>query len=239
MEEQYTAPESEQEEQNTAQEVTQELNICRKVPLPNIYPKLAQIQYKLNAPKGQYNDFGKYKYRSCEDIMEAVKPLLRETETCLMVTDDVAVFGNRIYIKAIATLTDTITGNSVSNTAFAREPETKTGMDVAQVTGSASSYARKYALNGLFCIDDCKDSDTQDNRAEGKPKTRQAQNKPVGEYKSALTKDMLNELNNKLTAAQQKKGLSMQKFLSTYKVKRVEEMSTEQFYNAMELLKKY
>lgn len=222
MEEQYTAPEM-------AQEVAQPLTI---------YQKLATIQGKLNAPKGQFNQYGNYNYRSCEDILEALKPLLKETETCLLVTDDVAVYANRVYIRATATLTDTISGTSVSNTAFAREPETKKGMDEAQVTGSTSSYARKYALNGLFCIDDCKDSDTQDNRAEGKPKTRQAQNKPTGTYKSALTKDMLNELNNKLTAAQ-KRGLSMQKFLSTYKVKRVEEMSTEQFYNAMELLKQY
>ena len=117
--------------------------------------KLASIQQTLKAPKGQVNTFGKYKYRSCEDILEAVKPLLGDL--VLTISDDIVEVGGRVYVKATASLSSG-SGN-VSTTAFARESETKKGMDDSQITGSASSYARKYALNGLFCIDDTKDAD--------------------------------------------------------------------------------
>jgi len=120
--------------------------------------KLIDVQGKLKAPKGQYNNFGKYKYRSCEDILEAVKPLLVERGLLLTIKDEVLMVGERYYIRAIAAITDGT--NSIEAVAFAREEETKKGMDSSQVTGAASSYARKYALNGLFCIDDNKDSDT-------------------------------------------------------------------------------
>lgn len=120
---------------------------------------LNQIQKELKAPKGQFNSFGKYKYRSCEDILEAVKPLLGEA--ILTVSDDIVTIGDRFYVKATATLL--LKPESVSVSAFAREPLNKKGMDESQVTGAASSYARKYALNGLFCIDDTKDADTQNN----------------------------------------------------------------------------
>ena len=117
--------------------------------------KLNTIQQKLKAPKGQTNNFGKYKYRSCEDILEAVKPLLGECS--LVVSDEIEVRGDRVYVKATATLHD---GNSImSACGYAREPQTKKGMDESQITGAASSYARKYALNGLFAIDDTKDAD--------------------------------------------------------------------------------
>ena len=116
------------------------------------------IQSKLNAPKKQRNTYGNYNYRSCEDILEAVKPLLAETECVLTIHDEIVQVADRIYVKATATLT-TSTGKEYTTTAFAREAETKKGMDESQITGSASSYARKYALNGLFCIDDTKDSD--------------------------------------------------------------------------------
>ena len=119
--------------------------------------KLNKIQGELNAPKNQRNNFGGYNYRSCEDILEAVKPLLKETGLVLTITDDMVDVGGRIYVKATATITDG--EHSQSNSAFAREAEAKKGMDEAQITGSASSYARKYALNGLFCIDDNKDLD--------------------------------------------------------------------------------
>ena len=125
--------------------------------MSDLLKKLADIQRKLKAPKGQFNAFGKYNYRSCEDILEAVKPLLGGS--ALTIDDEVIQVGTRIYIKA----TVTIIGDDnkvVSATAVAREAETKKGMDDAQITGSASSYARKYALNGLFCIDDNKDPDT-------------------------------------------------------------------------------
>lgn len=132
----------------------------------NIYGALADIQVKLNAPKGQYNSFGKYKYRSCEDILAAVKPLLTANDCTLTLSDDVVMVGNRTYIKATATLSID-GGESVSTTAYAREEEGKKGMDASQVTGAASSYARKYALNGLFAIDDMVDSDNGNNQPQG------------------------------------------------------------------------
>lgn len=121
--------------------------------------ELVDIQSKLKAPKGQYNSFGKYKYRSCEDILEAVKPLLKENNCTLTIADDIMLVGDRFYVKAIVTLKNS-NGETVTTTAFAREEESKKGMDGSQVTGASSSYARKYALNGMFCIDDTKDSDT-------------------------------------------------------------------------------
>lgn len=120
--------------------------------------ELVTIQQKLKAPKGQFNKFGSYKYRSCEDILESVKPILTETKCSLTLSDEMVPVGNRIYVKATATLTNE-KGEKEIVTAFAREEETKKGMDGSQITGASSSYARKYALNGLFCIDDTKDSD--------------------------------------------------------------------------------
>lgn len=119
---------------------------------------LVKIQAELRAPKNQTNAFGKYKYRSAEDIIEAVKPILNRYNTALVVSDEVVQVGERIYIKATATLLDD-TEDHISANGWAREEEVKKGMDAAQITGSASSYARKYALNGLFAIDDTKDSD--------------------------------------------------------------------------------
>lgn len=131
--------------------------------------KVAKIQATLKAPKGQMNKFGNYRYRSCEDILEAVKPLLENSGIILTVSDEVVVFAEnspnpRFYVKAIATLTDGI--NSVTNTALARESEEKKGMDTAQVTGACSSYARKYALNGLLLIDDTKDADATETHGK-------------------------------------------------------------------------
>lgn len=128
-----------------------------------IYTKLATIQKKLKCEKSQYNSFGKYKYRSCEDILKAVKPLLDETKTVLTLSDELVAIGERYYVKATATLLDTEESKDVpfiSTTAYAREEERKKGMDGSQITGTASSYARKYALGGLFDIDDGIDSDT-------------------------------------------------------------------------------
>lgn len=129
----------------------------------NIYEKLLNIQNELKAPKGQHNKFGNYDYRSCEDILEAVKPLLKEQKLLLKIDDEVVTVGERYYVRATATLIDfSIEGGivQIENTAYAREADNKTGMDASQVTGATSSYARKYALNGLFCIDDTKDADT-------------------------------------------------------------------------------
>lgn len=127
----------------------------------NIETRLLAIQSELKAPKGQYNSFGKYKYRNCEDILEAVKPLCVKYGAVLSLTDELVNIGERYYVKAVATLTNIEEPPEfVEATAYAREEEDKKGMDGSQVTGASSSYARKYALNGLFCIDDTKDSDT-------------------------------------------------------------------------------
>ncbi len=145
--------------------------------------ELILIQNELKAPKGQRNNFGKYNYRSCEDILEAVKPLCAKHGCLLTITDELLLIGDRFYIKATATVITADEENrhvdwEHSVSAFAREPESKKGMDVSQITGSASSYARKYALNGLFCIDDTKDADSMDNSTEAQEQAPQPQEKP-------------------------------------------------------------
>lgn len=128
--------------------------------MKKLLQKLGAIQSALKAPKNQYNSFGDYKYRSCEDILEAVKPLLREQNCTLTLSDHIEQVSDRYYIVATATLFDNEGEGQIENIAYAREAETRPKMDVAQITGTASTYARKYALNGLFLIDDTKDADT-------------------------------------------------------------------------------
>ena len=123
---------------------------------------LAKIQAAIKAPKGQFNTFGKYKYRSCEDIVEAVKPVINPLGFHLTISDEVILIGNRFYVKSTAILSNGT--DSYSSSAFAREEEIKKGMDSSQITGAASSYARKYALNGLFAIDDTKDADSVETK---------------------------------------------------------------------------
>lgn len=142
----------------------------------NFYQKLSDIQLRLKAPKSQYNNFGKYSYRNCEDILEAVKPLLHEHQLYINISDSIEVIGNRFYVKATVTVSDGVI--SQTTTAYAREEESKKGMDGSQVTGASSSYARKYALNGMFAIDDNKDSDTT-NQGQ---KTQQEKPKEQKEY---------------------------------------------------------
>ena len=125
----------------------------------NVYEKLIAIQSELKAPKSQYNNFGKYAYRNCEDILEALKPILKEHKSTIYISDEIVTVLERFYVKATVTFIDAETGEKIINTAYAREEEDKKGMDGSQVTGSSSSYARKYALNGMFAIDDTKDSD--------------------------------------------------------------------------------
>lgn len=134
--------------------------------------KLVAVQAALKAPKGQFNKFGGYKYRSCEDILEAVKPLLLEQGLQLTITDEPVEVGGRIYIKATATITDG--SETVTVSGYAREAESKKGQDESQITGSASSYARKYALNGLFLIDDTKDADATNEKPKAAQKPKQA-----------------------------------------------------------------
>lgn len=143
---------------------------------------LMAVQRDLKAPKGQRNSFGKYNYRSAEDILEAVKPLLNANGLVLLLNDTVEQFGDRHYIKATARLIDIATGDSIENAAYAREPLTKKGMDEPQITGTCSSYARKYALNGLFAIDDTKDPDTDEYRNESQNRAGAARNANVTTY---------------------------------------------------------
>lgn len=127
--------------------------------------KIVSIQHELKAHKGQYNNFGNYAYRSCEDILEALKPLLHKNSLMIYLTDNIVQIGERIYLQSKVVLTD---GSTVmETTAYAREPDVKKGMDESQITGAASSYARKYALNGMFAIDDSEDADSTNDHAEG------------------------------------------------------------------------
>ena len=137
----------------------------------NVYEKLIAIQSELKAPKSQYNNFGKYAYRNCEDILEALKPILKEHKSTIYISDEIVTVLERFYVKATVTFIDAETGEKIINTAYAREEESKKGMDGSQVTGASSSYARKYALNGMFAIDDTKDSDFTNTTAKGNDAT--------------------------------------------------------------------
>ncbi len=148
---------------------------------------LLNIQTKLKAPKSQFNKFGKYYYRNCEDILEAVKPLLAEEGCTLYIKDEIVNINDRYYIKATVTLVDIETGQSIYTTAYAREEEVKKGMDSSQITGASSSYARKYALNGLFCIDDTKDSDTTNVGDKEKGKSIEEDNEEMKRLEKAIS----------------------------------------------------
>lgn len=169
----------------------------------NINEKLLAIQSELKAPKGQYNSFGKYKYRSAEDILEAVKPLLAKYKALLILTDEIKVVGEeytentktlRTYLSALAQFIDTETNDVISVSAMAREPQTKTGMDASQITGTASSYARKYALNGLFCIDDTKDADTDEYHKQTTKTVAKSVAEYMGNIDNAETEQEINNL---------------------------------------------
>lgn len=158
--------------------------------------ELITIQATLNAPKKQYNVFGKYNYRSCEDILAALKPLLQQQKCMLTISDDIVAVGERFYVKATATLTSD-KGETVTTVAYAREEENKKGMDASQVTGTASSYARKYALGGMFAIDDTKDADALnvgDNQTDTKADTFNDYAKPT--IDQARTRDELVKIYN-------------------------------------------
>lgn len=193
----------------------------------NIYEKLMNIQKELKAPKGQYNSFGKYKYRSCEDILESVKPLLEKYKVTIILTDKLEQIGERYYIRAMAILFDTETNNSIENTAYAREEETKKGMDGSQITGTSSSYARKYALNGLLLIDDTKDADTDEFAKEnnkGKTKEEPKEKK--------ITPGQLKVLSKLYT------GDNLVKLLELNKIDKLEDMSMEKANEIILKLKK-
>ena len=136
----------------------------------SIYEKLNKVQLELNAPKNLYNKFAGYAYRNCEGILTGLKPLLEKYGCIIILSDNVVQLGERFYVVATATFTDVETGETISNTAYAREGNDQKGLTPAQITGSCSSYARKYALNGLLAIDDVQDDDSRDNTAKEAPK---------------------------------------------------------------------
>ncbi len=173
--------------------------------------ELIKIQSELKAPKGQFNSFGKYKYRSAEDILEAVKPLLEKNDCTLTLSDELELIGERYYVKATATLKNGTCAETV--TAYAREEAEKRGMDGSQITGTASSYARKYALNGLFCIDDTKDADTDEYTAKTK-----AAEKPAAKKAAPKASDGEMTYREKVIIVANEKGISPKELAAQYKL---------------------
>ena len=187
----------------------------------NIYEKLLNVQVELKAPKGQYNAFGKYKYRSCEDILEALKPVLDKFKLTLFIKDDVIEVNTRNYVKATIVLVNIEKPDEIIETsALAREEETKKGMDGSQITGASSSYARKYALNGMFMIDDTKDSDS--TNTHGKDKTEQEK---VQDFLNSR-EGMIEKLKENLSSDK------LEKVLKAYKVDEMWQMTDEQLKEA-------
>jgi hypothetical protein len=176
----------------------------------NVYEKLLDVQAQLKAPKSQYNSFGKYSYRNCEDILEAVKPICKKVKACVWLSDTLEKVGDRYYIKATATFVDVESGEKLTAEAYAREEETKKGMDGSQVTGASSSYARKYALNGLFDIDDTKDSDTTNTHGKEKPEEVTQEQKPKEKTPRERLIAKLKEMGINVTDYAKEKGLSGQ-----------------------------
>lgn len=189
---------------------------------------LQNIQQELKAPKGQYNSFGKYKYRSAEDILEAVKPLLGKHNAQLTLSDAIKEIGGRVYVEATATFTDG--AETVTVTAYAREPSEKKGMDDSQITGTASSYARKYALNGLFLIDDTKDADTDEYAEQTKAQPKKEKAAP----QAVLAPEKVAEIDDLIKAT----NTDRSKLLAYYKVMRIEDMSDKTAENCIAQLRK-
>lgn len=193
---------------------------------------LQKIQAELKAPKGQYNSFGKYAYRSAEDILEAVKPLLKKNKAELILSDEIVEVGGRIYVKATAMLN--ADGEKAVVNAYAREPEQKKGMDESQITGTASSYARKYALNGLFLIDDTKDADTdeykhtQNNapKQQKKPKQQKNPNEKINAKTVETLEALIAQTNSDRSA-----------MLEYYNVDKLEDMTADMARDAYTKLK--
>lgn len=197
----------------------------------NVYEKLIKVQAELKAPKSKFNSFGKYKYRSLEDILEGVKPLLEKNKASLVIADSIEQVGDRYYLKATATFIDTENGESVSNSALARESADKKGMDDSQITGTASSYARKYALNGLLLIDDTKDADTDEAHVEKEARAEKAKDDEknealvtdIGDMKIAPVK--VNVLKGDIDSGL----MNEEKMLAYFKVEKFEDVTEKQF----------
>lgn len=195
----------------------------------NIQEKLLYIQAKVKAPKNLYNSFGKYSYRNAEGILEAVKPFLDEMKCTLTISDEIVAVGDRIYVKANATLWDTEKIDVIAVSAYAREADQKKGMDDSQVTGTASSYARKYALNGLFLLDDTKDPDTDEyaKQTGAEKKDKQPEKNTLIEYASEPAIKTIKIM-------VEKAGLSMDKVLK----KPIEELTADEAAKMIIALKK-
>lgn len=178
--------------------------------------KLREVQTRIKAPKNLYNTFGNYRYRNAEGILEAVKPYLSEYNLCLTLGDEIVQVGDRYYIKATATLYDGMGSGSVSVSAYAREAAVKKGMDDSQITGTASSYARKYALNGLFLLDDTKDADTDENRIERE--NRQAEKKSISKTEAKALYEMI-----------QNHGIDINDFLREKNIQRLSDLTPEEY----------
>lgn len=194
-------------------------------------PNLIDIQNQLKAPKSNFNSFGKYKYRSAEDILQAVKPLLNKYGMMMTITDDVIPVNDRIYVKATVTITDA-GGNTETVSAFAREDESKKGMDGSQITGTASSYARKYALNGLFLIDDTKDADTDEYHYQTTQDTLKSPTQENSNKK--ITKAQQTQLIN--ACAKAGGNFSIEKALEACRKTDISEITQVQFYSLMQKL---
>lgn len=189
----------------------------------NIYEKILKAQVELKAPKGQYNSFGKYKYRSCEDILEALKPVLDKLKLTLFIKDDVIEVNTRNYVKATITLVNIEKPDEIIETsALAREEETKKRMDGSQITGASSSYARKYALNGMFMIDDTKDSDSTNTHGKEETKTDEEKKQAFLNSKEGMIERLKESLSSD----------KLKKVLSAYNVNELWEMTTEQLKEA-------
>lgn len=189
----------------------------------SIYKKLSNIQQNLKVNKKHFNEFANFNYRSCEDILEAVKPLLEENELLLNITDEMVLVGDRFYIQATVKILD-YEGNFVESKAYARESLEKPKMDSAQVTGSASSYARKYALNGLLCIDDEKDPDFYNNDNKKQP-PKQQEPKQQETLKQLVSDIQVAEI-MKLSV---KNGVGIDTILSNYKIKTLKQLTVNQY----------
>lgn len=198
-----------------------------------IHQKLIAIQTELKAPKSQFNKFGGYNYRNCEDILEAVKPLCAKHDVVPLLSDEIVMIGERYYVKGIAKITDG--KDEIVTTAFARESVDKKGMDESQITGSASSYARKYALNGLFCIDDTKDADFMDNSQNKKPVSTPAQTtKPKETHVKGYDEFVALQKSKKVPPAEITKYLAAE-----FKKPRLAMLDAFEMVAALEWLKKY
>jgi len=190
----------------------------------SIYEKLSNVQQKLKAPKNQMNKFGGYKYRSCEDILQAVKPLLASEGLTMTITDELTMIGDRYYIKATVTVIDTEEGDTHEVYGYAREEENKKGMDSMQLTGATSSYARKYALNGMFAIDDTKDSDATNQHGKDKEKPKKKSTNHINAIKKTYE-------NNK-----EKLAPVIKKFLNDNKCDKISDLSKKQSSDLLEKL---